>query len=82
MEFLTLMGFLTVVNGFLFDDKLPQYNRYGRSLILVGGNLYDNNTEIYQTIVRFAVSIHVLGKLFYLMYFLPLQNPRYDNYSS
>jgi len=70
MKFLTFIGLFTIVNGFLLDDKLPQYNRYGRSLVLVGGNLYDNNTEVYQTIVRLAVSIR--GKLLYLMYFLPL----------
>ena len=67
MEFLTFIGLLTIVNGFLLDDKLPQYNRYGRSLVLVGGNLYDNNTEIYQAIVRFAVSIR--GKLFFFFFF-------------
>jgi hypothetical protein len=67
MEFLTFIGLFTIVNGFLLDDKLPQYNRYGRSLILVGGNLYDNNTEIYQAIVRFAVSIR--GKLVFFYFF-------------
>lgn len=34
--------------------KLPQYSMYGKSIVLVGGNLWDNNTEIYDTIVRLA----------------------------
>ena len=36
---------------------LPQYSKYGRSLVLVGGALQDNNTEIYNTIIAMAVSM-------------------------
>ncbi|KAK3585487.1 hypothetical protein CHS0354_003335 [Potamilus streckersoni] len=39
---------------FVFDDALPQYATYGESMVLVGGNLADNNTEIYDTIVQMA----------------------------
>jgi len=35
--------------------KLPQYSKQGKSLVLVGGNLWDNNTEIYSTIIDMAV---------------------------
>jgi len=59
---LTLAG---VARGFVLSSDVtlmphvppfPQYAENGRSLVLVGGNLYDNNTEIYGTIVRLAVS--------------------------
>ncbi|KAL3863804.1 hypothetical protein ACJMK2_005536 [Sinanodonta woodiana] len=39
---------------FLLDDALPQYATFGESMVLVGGNLADNNSEIYDTIVRMA----------------------------
>ena len=46
--------------GFILSNgnrtTLPQYAKYGKSMVLVGGNLEDNNTEIYDTIVQMAVS--------------------------
>lgn len=53
-----------LANGFLLPDdielqshlpKLPQFNQFGKSLVLVGGNLWDNNTEIYGKIIELAV---------------------------
>jgi len=58
-------------HGFLFDGltylpnydieqgstMLPQYQTYGKSLVLVGGNLAEDNAEIYNTIVEMAVFI-------------------------
>ena len=56
---------LAITNGILLSPdvhlmqtvpKLPQYHVYGKSLVLVGGNLLENNTEIYDTIIQLAVS--------------------------
>ncbi|XP_052773860.1 cyanophycinase-like [Mya arenaria] len=66
MYFLCIAVVLNAVNhvhGFVLTDdvilrqhvaKLPQYAQYGRSMVLVGGHLWDNNTEIYDTIIRMA----------------------------
>ncbi|KAL4236965.1 hypothetical protein ACF0H5_005349 [Mactra antiquata] len=53
---------LGLTTGYLLDSgvilrnvtSLPQFAIYGKSMVLVGGNLWDNNTEIYNTIVRLA----------------------------
>ena len=55
--------------GFILDGitllPLPQFANYGKSMVLVGGNLQDNNSEIYNTIVEMAVSeVIVLLNLF------------------
>lgn len=59
-----LFSVILYANGFILNDKtiphLPQYVRYGKSMVLVGGNLQDNNTEIYNTIVEMAVSTAIL----------------------
>ena len=39
------------------DQRILQHSKYGRSLVLVGGNLQENNTEVYDTIIRMAVSL-------------------------
>ncbi|XP_062601136.1 cyanophycinase-like [Saccostrea cucullata] len=42
-------------SAFVLDGAfLPQYYRYGRSLVLVGGNLAENNSEIYNTIIELS----------------------------
>ena len=55
-----LFSVIVCADGFIINDitiqHLPQYVRYGKSMVLVGGNLQDNNTEIYSTIVEMAVS--------------------------
>ena len=55
-----LFSVIVYANGFIINDitipHLPQYVSYGKSMVLVGGNLQDNNTEIYNTIVEMAVS--------------------------
>ena len=47
-------------NAFVLDGiplrPLPQMAKYGRSMVLVGGNLQDNNSDIYNTIVEMAVT--------------------------
>ena len=54
----------SLCNGFILSNgnrtTLPQYGKYGKSMVLVGGNLEDNNSEIYSTIVQMAVSLTFL----------------------
>lgn len=57
----TLVLLLQTIHCFLLNDNLPQYNVYGQSLVLVGGNLKDNNSEIYRTIVEMAVMYSHMG---------------------
>lgn len=59
-----IFGFFTTSQTFLLSDdvtlrphvpKLPQFSQFGRSMVLVGGNQYDNNTELHETIIKLAV---------------------------
>ncbi|KAH3786892.1 cyanophycinase-like [Dreissena polymorpha] len=34
--------------------RLPQFEQFGRSMVLVGGGLSDNNTEVYEKIIELA----------------------------
>ena len=53
----------------LYDDQRTlQHSKYGRSLVLVGGNLQENNTEVYDTIIRMAVSLFKIAKKQHLDY--------------
>lgn len=61
MLIVTLVLLLQTIHCFLLNDNLPQYNVYGKSLVLVGGNLKDNNSEIYRTIVEMAVMYSHMG---------------------
>ena len=61
MVVLLILFLLPAICAFLTDDKLPQFTQYGRSLVLVGGNLDDNNTAIYSRIVELAVSENILS---------------------
>ena len=57
---LSVLSSLVTSSHCMFLDgglPLPQYSKYGRSLVLVGGALQDNNTEIYNTIIDMAVSM-------------------------
>ena len=63
MTGICLCGFIILLTGryicdgyILNDNNLPQFASYGKSMVLVGGNLADNNTEVYNTIVQTAVS--------------------------
>ncbi|KAH3786890.1 cyanophycinase-like [Dreissena polymorpha] len=58
-----IFGIFTTSQAFLLSDdvtlrphvpKLPQFSQYGRSMVLVGGNQYDNNTELHETIIKLA----------------------------
>lgn len=40
--------------------RLPQFQQFGRSMVLVGGGLSDNNTEVYETIIELAVGAVLL----------------------
>lgn len=51
-----------ILNG-VNVSSLPQFSLYGKNLVLVGGNLHDNNSEIYNTIINMAVSITSFGEL-------------------
>ena len=56
-----------ILNGITLSP-LPQLAEYGRSMVLVGGNLQDNNSKIYNNIVEMAVSdivhmVYFLGNL-------------------
>ena len=44
-----------ILNGITLSP-LSQFATYGKSMVLVGGNLQDNNSEVYNTIVEMAVS--------------------------
>ena len=52
---LSIYAHAFILNGITLSP-LPQLAKYGRSMVLVGGNLQDNNSEIYNTIVEMAVS--------------------------
>ena len=46
-----------VCTAFILEDAvLPQYHKYGKSLVLVGGALAENNSEVYNAIIEMSVS--------------------------
>ncbi|XP_011440861.3 cyanophycinase [Magallana gigas] len=50
--FFLLLG---ACGAFILDDvALPQYYKYGKSLVLVGGALAENNSEIYNAIIEMS----------------------------
>lgn len=54
---LTLTLLLGVCTAFILEDAvLPHYHKYGKSLVLVGGALAENNSEVYNAIIEMSVS--------------------------
>lgn len=59
--FFLLLG---ACGAFILEDvALPQYYKYGKSLVLVGGALAENNSEIYNAIIEMSVSYVTLNSL-------------------
>ena len=60
---LTLPLLLGVCTAFILEDAvLPQYHKYGKSLVLVGGALAENNSEVYNAIIEMSVSSNLLSR--------------------
>lgn len=51
-----LLGVYVCTAFILEDAVLPQYHKYGKSLVLVGGALAENNSEVYNAIIEMSVS--------------------------